>query len=122
MVFFGRSRNNENIDKYNEALEDVETEVSGVFDIGVVFLNNILETKDISNDGVHPSISHGVPKLVRNFRNFYVHLGLTLSETEIKPRVINRNFGKKFDHYDDNNSFGFHPKQPFLSPAHYKYG
>ena len=116
------AKNNENIDKYNEALEDVATVFSGVFDIGVVFLNNILETKDISNDGVHPSISHGVPKLVKNFRNFYVHLGLTVAKTEIKPGVINGNFGKNFDHYDNNNSFGFHPKQAFLSPTHYKYG
>ena len=120
--FFGRSKNNENIDKYNEALENVATELSGVFDIDLVFLNNILETKDISNDGVHPSVSHGIPKLVRNIRNFYVHLGLTVSETEIKPRIINRNFGKNFDHYDNNNFFSFHPKQAFLPPTHYKFG
>ena len=35
--FFGRSKNNEKIDKYNEALENVATELSGVFDIDVVF-------------------------------------------------------------------------------------
>ena len=122
MVFFGRSKSNENIDKYNEALENVATELSGVFDIDVVFLNNILETKDISNDGVHPSVSHGIPKLVRNIWNFYVHLGLTMSETEIKPRIINRNFGKNFDHYDNNKFFGFYPKQAFLPPTHYKFG
>ena len=44
------------------------------------------------------------------------------SETEIKPRIINRNFGKHFDHYDNNNFFGFHPKQAFLPPTHYKFG
>ena len=81
-------------DKYNEALENVATELSGVFDIDVVLLNNILETKDICNDGVHPSVSHGIPKLVRNVRNFYVYLGLAVSKTEIKPRIINGNFGK----------------------------
>ena len=109
----GRSKNNENIDKYNEALENVATELSDVFDIDVVFLNNILETKDISNDGVNRSVSHGIPKLFRNIWNFYVNLGLTVSETEIKPRIINRNFGKNLDHYDNNNFFGFHPKQAF---------
>ena len=85
------------------------------------FLNNILETKDISNDGVHPSVSHGIPKLVRNFWNFYVYLGLTVSQTEMKPRIINRNFGKNFDHYD-NNFYGFHTKQAFIPPTHYKFG
>ena len=35
--FIGRSKNNENIDKYNEALENVATDLSGVFDIDVVF-------------------------------------------------------------------------------------
>ena len=94
MFSFGRRKNNENIDKYNEALENVATELSGVFEIDVVFFN-ILEMKDISNDGVHPSVSHGIPKIVRNVRNFYVFLGLTVSETEKKPRIINRNFGKK---------------------------
>ena len=89
------------MDKYNEALENVATELSGFFDIDVVFLKNILETKDISNDGVHPSVSHGIPKLFRNIWNFYVHLGLTLSESEIRPRIINRNFGKNFDDYDN---------------------
>ena len=108
--FFGRSKNNEKIDKYNEALENVATELSGVFDIDVAFLNNILETKDISKDGVHSSISHGIPKLIRNIRIFYVHLGLTVSETEIKPRIINRNFGKNFDHYDNNIFFWFPSK------------
>ena len=108
--FFGRSKNNENLDKYDEALENVATELSGVFDIDVVFLNNILETKDISNDGVHPSVSHGIPKLVRNIRNFYVHLGLTVSETEIKPRIIDRNFGENFDHYDKKQCFWFPSK------------
>ena len=103
MVFFVRRKNNENIDKYNEVLEKVATKLSGVFDNNVVFLNNILETKDISNDGVHPSVSHGIHKVVRNIWNFYVHLWLTLSETEIKPRIIKRNFGKIFDHYDNNN-------------------
>ena len=120
--FFGRSKNNENIDKNNEALENVATELSGVFDIDVVFLNNRLETKDMNNDGVHPSVSHGLLKLVRNIRNFYVHLGPTVSESEIKPRIINRIFGKNFDHYDNNNFFGFHPKQAFLPPTHYKFG
>ena len=67
------------------------TELSGVFDLDVVFLNCILETKDISNDdGVHPSVSHGILKFVRNVQNFNVHLGLTVSESEIKPRIINR--------------------------------
>ena len=82
--FFGRSKINENVNKYNEALENVATELSGAFDNDVVFSNNILETKDISIDGIHPSVSHGIPKLVRNNWNFYVHLGLTVSETEIK--------------------------------------
>ena len=58
------------MDKYNEALENVATELSGVFDIDVVFLNNILETKNIRNDGIHPSVSHDTPKLVRKFWNF----------------------------------------------------
>ena len=88
-------------------------ELSGVFDIDVVFLNKLLETKDISNDRAHPSVSHIIPELVRNFRNFYVHLGLTVSETEIKPRIIHPNFRKNFNHYDNNNFFGFHPKQAF---------
>ena len=44
--FFGRSKNNKSIDKYNEALEKVATELSGVLEIDVVFLNYILETKD----------------------------------------------------------------------------
>ena len=96
MVFSVLAKKNENIDKYNEALENVASDLSGVFDIDVVFLNKIPETIDISNDGVHPSVSRGITKLVRNIRNFYVHLGLTVSETEIKPRIINRNFGKKF--------------------------
>ena len=65
-------------DEYNEALENVATELSGVSDNDVVFLNNMLETKDISNDKVPPSVSHGIPKLVRNVRNFYVEL---LTET-----------------------------------------
>ena len=86
------------------------------------FFINKLETKDISNDGVHPSVSHGIPKLVRNIQNFYVHLGLTVSETEIKPRIINRNFGNNFDHYDNNNFFGFQPKQAFSPPTYYKFG
>ena len=62
---FFRSKNNENLDNYNEALGNVATELRGVFDIYFVFLNNILERKDISNDGVHPSVTHGIPKLVR---------------------------------------------------------
>ena len=105
MVFFGRSKNNKNIDIFYEALENVATELSGVFEIDIVFLNNILETKDISNDGVHPSVSHVIRKLFRNIRNFYVHLGLMVSKTEIPPRIINRNFGKNFGHYDNNNVF-----------------
>ena len=36
MVFFGRTKNNENIDKY-EALEKVATELIGVFDIDLFF-------------------------------------------------------------------------------------
>ena len=108
--FFTRSKNNENIDKYNETLENVASELSGVFDIDVVFLNKIPETKDISNDGVHPSVSRGITNFVRNIRNFYVHLGLTVSETEIKPRIINRNFGKIFNNYDNNNFFWFPSK------------
>ena len=60
----------------NEALEHVSTELSGVFDIDVVFFNNILGTKDISNHGVHPTVGHGIPKFLRNVRNFYVNQGL----------------------------------------------
>ena len=82
-------------------------------------MNNILETTDISNDGVLTSVSHGIPKLVRNIRNAY--LGLTVSETEKKPRTINQNFGKNFIHYDTNLSFGFRPKQAILPPTH-KFG
>ena len=75
-----------------------------------------------SNDVVHPSVGHGIPKLVRNVQNFYVYLGLTVSETELKPRIINHNFGKKFDHYGNNNFFGFHPKQAFLPSTQFKFG
>ena len=76
--FLFAAKTTKNIEKYNEALENVATELSGLFDIDVVFLNNILEKKDkdISNDGLHPSVSHGIPKFVRNIRNFYVHLDL----------------------------------------------
>ena len=35
--FFGRSKNNENMDNYIEALEIVATELSGAFDIDVAF-------------------------------------------------------------------------------------
>ena len=35
--FFGRRKINEKIDNYNEALENVATELSGVFDFDVVF-------------------------------------------------------------------------------------
>ena len=101
--FFGCSKNYKNIGNYNEALENFATDFSGVFDIDVAFFNNKLETKEISNDGKHPSVSHGLLKLLRNIRNFYVHLGLTVSETEVKPRIINPNFGKNFYHYDNNN-------------------
>ena len=103
--FFNRSKNNENIEKYNEALKILQRSTVAFLILRLFFINIILETKNISNDGVHPSISLGMPKLVRNIRNFYVHLGLTVSETEIKPRIINRNFGKNFDHYDNNNFF-----------------
>ena len=44
----------------------------------------------------YDGVSHGIPKLVRNIRIFYVHLGLKVSEPEIKPRIINRDFGKNF--------------------------
>ena len=98
------------------------TELNGIFDNDVVFLNNNLETKDISNDVVHPSVSHGITKLFRNVRNFYLYLGLTVSETELKPRIINHNFGKIFDHYGKNNFFGFHPKQAFLPPTQLNFG
>ena len=90
-MVFGHSRYNKNIYKYNEGLENVPTVLSGVFDFDLVFFNDILEMKDISNDGVHLSISHGIPKLGRNVQNFYVHQGLRASETE---KNINRNFGK----------------------------
>ena len=93
------------MEKYNEALEIVATVLSGVSDIYVVFLNNLLETKDITNDGVHTSVSLVIPKLVRNTWIFYVYLGPTVSETEIKPRIINRIIGKSFDYYDNNNFF-----------------
>ena len=35
--FFGCTKNNENIDKFNETLENVATELSGDFEIDVVF-------------------------------------------------------------------------------------
>ena len=79
--FFARSKQKKT-DKHNDALEKVATELSGVFDIVIFF--NIPETKDISNDGVHPSVSHGIPKIVGNVRNFYAHHGLTVPETEIQ--------------------------------------
>ena len=82
--FFGRNKNNENIYKHKEALENLAMELNGVFDKDVVFLNSNLETKDISNDVVHPSVSHGITKLFRNVRNFYDYLGLMVSETETK--------------------------------------
>ena len=58
------------------------------------FFNNVLETNDISNDGIQPSVSHGKPKVFRNIGNFYVHLELTVSETEIEPGIIKQNSGK----------------------------
>ena len=87
-----------------------------------LFFPIIYWKRNISNDGVHPSVSHGIPKHVRKVRNFYVYLGLTVSETEIKPRIINQNFGKNFDHYDNNNFFGFHPIQEFLPATNYNFG
>ena len=53
-------------------------------------------------------------KPFRNVRNFCVYFGLTVSESEIKPRVINRKFEKKsFDKLDNNIFFGFNPKKSF---------
>ena len=96
-MFFGRTKNIE-IKRNIIALENVATELSGVFDI-VFFFKNILETNGISDDEVHPSVNHGMPNLVRSVWNFYVHHGLTVFETEIKPRIINRN---NFGHFDNN--------------------
>ena len=100
--FYGDSKNNKNLDNYNAALENVATELSGVFDIDVVFLINILEAKDISKNGLHTTVSRGMSKHVRKFRNFNVHHVLTVSKTEITQGIINQNFGKNFYHYDNN--------------------
>ena len=64
----------------------------------------------------------GVPKLERNAWKFYVYHGLTMSESETKTESYQPNFWKNFYHYDNNNFFGFHPKQAFLPPTNYKFG
>ena len=87
----------------------------------MLFFRIIYWKRKISHDGVHSSVSHGIPKRVINVRNFYVNRGLTVSETEIKPRIISHFFGKNFDHYD-NNFFCSRPKQTFLPRTHYNIG
>ena len=105
--FFGRSKNNASIDIFNDEIETMVVELSGMFNIDVSYINNTLETKDIAYDGVHPSLTGGLQKMVRNIRNFYVNNNIICAETEIKPRI--RRFPAQpfinFNKIDTNNRY-----------------
>ena len=105
--FFGRSKNNASIDIFNDEIETMVVELSGMFNIDVSYINNTLETKDIAYDGVHPSLTGGLQKMVRNIRNFYVNNNIICAETEIKPRI--RKFLAQpfinFNKIDTNNRY-----------------
>ena len=48
------------------------TDLSDLFNTDVTFINDRMDAEDVSVDRVHPSVNHGIPKIVETLQ-FYIH-------------------------------------------------
>ena len=87
---FGRETNNNEITKFNQALDDIADGVRGEFqntDIKVLDYN--LEKADIRNDGIHPN-QNGIQKMVFSLRNYISSVGYQSSVSNVSMRRIKK--------------------------------
>ena len=82
----GRETNNNEITKFNQALDDIADGLSGEFqntDIKVLDYN--LEKTYIRNDGIH-SDQNGIQKMVFSLRNYISSVGYQPSVSNVSMR------------------------------------
>ena len=87
---FGRETNNNEINKFNQALDDIADGLRGGFqntDIKVLDYN--LEKADIRNDGIHPN-QNGIQKMVFSLRNYTPSVGYQPSVSNVSMKRIKK--------------------------------
>ena len=86
----GRETTNNEINKFNRALDDIADDLSGEFqNTDIKGLDYNLENVDIRMDGIHPN-HNGIQKMVFSLRNYISSVGYQLSASNVSMRQIKK--------------------------------
>ena len=104
---FGRETNNNEINKFNRALDDIADGLRGEFqntDIKVLDYN--LENVDIRMDGIHPN-HNGIQKMVFSLRNYISIVGYQPSVSNVSMRQIKKQPLDNVNNWNRNGHMGY---------------